>query len=144
MVQNLSDLHHNSEPLGTLGGFVSEFIEAVKPLQYSDGFSHRETVQSTECFDCYGVPRDSVLLAEGECGDFLIIFLTGAAVVCRGGRHHRHVVAQVLFGQMTGEIGFIDGQLCTASCVTVQPSDVAVLSDGNFNALLANHPRLGN
>ena len=54
MTFDFGELHQNSEPLGTVGGFVDEFIAAVKPLSYFDGFSHSKTVQLTEYFDCFG------------------------------------------------------------------------------------------
>lgn len=144
MTFDFGELHQNSEPLGTVSGFVDEFIAAVKPRKYFDGFSHGETLQLTEYFDCFGVPRDSVLLAEGEPGDFLIIFLTGSAMICCGEGTRRRFVAEVGPGQMVGEITFFDGLPRTASCVTQEPSDVAVLSREKFQTLQSAHPRLAN
>jgi CRP-like cAMP-binding protein len=43
---------------------------------------------------------------------------------------------------MVGEITFFDGLPRTASCVTEEPSDVAVLSRDRFHALQMEHPRL--
>lgn len=144
MTSNFGELHRNSEPLGTVSEFINEFIAAVKPLRYFDDFIHSETVQLTEYFECFGEPREPALPAEGEPGDFLIIFPTGAAVSCSGDGPKRRILAEVGPGQMVGEITSFEGLPRTASCLTREPCDVAVLSRESFRDLQAAPPRLAN
>ena len=144
MNSNFGDLHGDSERLGSVSGFVNEFLEVVRPKQSFEGFSHSETVQLTQYFECFGVPRDTVVLSDGDEGDFLLIFLTGEAVIARGQGNKAHILSHVRPGDMVGEISFFDGHARTASCVTRQPSDIAVLSRDNFKVLMATHPRLAN
>jgi CRP-like cAMP-binding protein len=144
MNSNFGELHSDSEPLGAVSGFVNEFIEVVGRKQAFAGFSHSETLQLTQYFECFGVPRDVAVLSEGDQGDFLLIFLTGEAVIARGQGAKAHILRVVKPGDMVGAISFFDGLGRTASCNTTQPSDIAVLSRENFQALLATHPRLAN
>jgi CRP/FNR family cyclic AMP-dependent transcriptional regulator len=144
MYSNFGELHSDSEPLGAVSGFVNEFIEVVRHRQAFAGFSHSETLQLTQYFECFGVPRDTAVLSEGDQGDFLLIFLTGEAVIVRGQASQAHILRVVKPGDMVGAISFFDGLARTASCNTTQPSDIAVLSRENFQSLLATHPRLAN
>lgn len=144
MNSNFGDLHNDSERLGSVSGFVNEFLEVVRPKHAFEGLNHSETVQLTQYFECFGVPRDTVVLSEGDEGDFLLIFLTGEAVISRGRGAKSRVLSEVKPGDMVGEISFFDGHARTASCVTRQPSDIAVLSRDNFNGLMAAYPRIAN
>lgn len=144
MTSNFGELESGSERLGAVSGFVNEFIEAVRPGHSFDSFSHSETQQLTEYFECFGVPRDATVIGEGDEGDFLIILLTGHAVIYKAQGSHQRAVAEVRPGDMVGEISFIDGLPRTASCVTREPSDIAVMSRDNFRELQAAHPRLAN
>lgn len=144
MTSNFGELHSDSEPLGAVSGFVNEFMEAVGSRHAFDEFDRNETLQLTQYFECFGVPRGTTVLSEGDKGDFLLIFLTGEGLVCRGQGADKQILSILQPGDMVGEISFCDGRARTASCITRQPSDLAVLSRDNFNALLATHPRLGN
>jgi len=145
MGSQFAELQSDVEPLGTVSDFVNEFIEAVKNQPVFEGFSRQETAMLSEYMECYGVPRDSVVLREGDEGDFLAILVTGKAVILKSrGKPDEKVVRRLLPGALFGEMSLIDGQKRFASCVTTEPSDFAVLSRDNLNAILADHPRLGN
>jgi len=145
MGSQFAELQSDVEPLGTVSDFVNEFIEAVKNQPVFEGFSRQETAMLSEYMECYGVPRDSIVLREGDEGDFLAILVTGKAVILKSrGQPDEKVVRRLLPGALFGEMSLIDGQKRFASCVTTEPSDFAVLSRDNLNAILADHPRLGN
>ena len=145
MGSQFAELQSDVEQLGTVSDFVNDFIEAVKTQPVFAGFSRQETAMLSEYMECYGVPRESVVLREGDEGDFLAILVTGRAVVLKShGAPDERIVRTLAPGALIGEMSLIDGQRRFASCVTTEPSDFAVLSRENLNAILADHPRLGN
>lgn len=144
MTSNFAELQPDIEPLGTVSDFVNEFIDAVEPQHLFDGFSRQETALLSEYLEVYGVPRQSVVLREGDAGDFLAFLVTGKAVILKTNGDVEKVVHELLPGEMIGEMSLIDGAKRFATCMTTEPSDFAVLTYPKFNVLLADHPRLGN
>jgi CRP-like cAMP-binding protein len=144
MTSNFAELHTDAELLGTASAFVSEFIESVREQSYFDIFTEAETAQLSEYLECFGVPRGSHVVKEGDEGDFLAILVTGKAMVLKQENGVNRFVHSLQRGEMIGEMSLIDGQNRFASCVTTEPSDFALMTHENMYALLADHPRLGN
>ena len=144
MVSRFAELEPNVQLLGTAKDYVNEFIEAVQAGTLLQGFSRQETVMFSEYLQCFGVPRHATVLREGDHGDFLIILITGEAVITKRHDDINKVVYTIKPGDMIGEMSLVDGLNRFASCVTTEPSDFAVLTAANFNAMLADHPRLSN
>ena len=144
MTSHFADLQPDVEPLGTVSDFVNEFIDAVEPQHMFDDFSRQETALFSEYLECFGVPRDSTVLREGDEGDFLAILVTGQAVILKNHNGLQKVVHELNPGEMIGEMSLVDGKPRFATCVTVEPSDFAVLTHERFHQMLADHPRLAN
>ena len=94
---------------------------------------------------CYAAPRNYVLLEEGSKGDFLLLILTGTVSVVKtvlghGGKE----IAQVGAGASLGELSLFDGRPRFATCITLVPTDFAVLTRESLNELLIHYPRLAN
>jgi CRP-like cAMP-binding protein len=144
MPSNFAELHSDAELLGAASAFVSEFIEAVQNQPEFNIFSEQETALLSEYLECFGVPRDSFVVSEGDEGDFLAILVTGKAVILKLHEGKQKLVHELGTGEMIGEMSLIDGQPRFASCMTTEPSDFALMTNENLHALLADHPRLGN
>jgi CRP/FNR family cyclic AMP-dependent transcriptional regulator len=144
MTSNFAELQPDLEPLGTVSDFVNEFIDAVRPQHLFDEFSSQETELLSNYLEVFGVPRQSTVLREGDEGDFLAFLVTGKAVIVKNIDQTDTVVAELNPGEMIGEMSLIDGRRRIATCVTTEPSDFAVLSLQSLNAMLSDHPRLGN
>ena len=144
MPSHFAELEPELQPLGTVRDYVNEFIEAVHDGGLLQGFSRQETILFSEYLECFGVPRNATVLREGDESDFLAILITGAAVITKKHDGIDKVVFSIKPGDMIGEMSLIDGQPRFASCITTEPADFAVLSNENFNAMLADHPRLSN
>lgn len=144
MTSTFAEFDPNIESLGSVSDFVNEFIDAVGPQALFDGFNREETALLTGYMECYGVPRDSLVLREGDEGNFLAILVTGRAIIIKSFEGVEKVVHDLQPGEMIGEMSLVDGQKRFASCVTTEPSDFAVLTHENLYALMDAHPRLGN
>lgn len=133
------------EDLGGASGFVEEIQEILKTQSLFEGFSGNECALLCDYMECYGAPSRSMVLREGEHGDFLIVILTGRIEVVKNcALGDDRVVAQVGPGGFLGEMALFDDQPRFASCITVEPTDFAVLTRDALNDILIDHPRLGN
>lgn len=144
MISHFAELEPDIQSLGPVKGFVNEFIDAVHAGALLQGFSRQETVQLSEYLQCYGVPRHTTVIREGDVGDFMVILITGEAVVTKRHGQVDKVVYTIKPGDMVGEMSLVDGQKRFASCVTTEPSDFAVMNIECFHTMLADHPRLSN
>lgn len=144
MHSNFGDLQPDVQALGSVSDFVNEFIEAVGPQHIFDTFSRAETTLLGEYLECFGVPRQTVVVKEDDECDFLAILITGKAEVFKMQDGIPTTIQEILPGEIIGVMSFIDQQRRFASCITIEPSDFAVLTHEGLNAMLADHPRLGN
>jgi CRP-like cAMP-binding protein len=139
-----AELEPNLEPLGPVSGFVDEFVDAVKPQALFAGFSREETSSISRYLDCYGVPTQSVVIREGDEGDFMAILVTGRAMIVKEVDGVEKIMYQLKPGDMIGEMSLVDGQRRFASCVSTEPSDFAVLTNAKLTNMLREQPALGN
>lgn len=144
MTSNFAELQPASEPLGSLDDFVSEFIDAVRLDALFDQFTKQEIEVLAHYLEAYGVSRNTPVIREGDSGNFMAFLVTGRARVQYEHEGELLLGAEILPGAMVGEVSFIDGKARMSSCMTLEPSDFAVLSEHNLQAMLSDHPRLGN
>ena len=144
MVSNFAELQPDVQSLGTVRDFVEEFIEVLKKQATMRHFGSQELTLLAEYMDCFGVPRYSTVIHEGDEGDFLTILITGEAQILKYDGTEEAVIRTISPGELVGEMSMLDGQSRYASCVTSEPSDFAVLTQQKLNEMLADHPRLGN
>lgn len=144
MPSSFAELEPNIEPLGSVSGFIDEFVEVVQPKPLFAGFSREQTAILAGYLDCYGVPSKSVVVREGDEGNFLAILVTGRAVIVKLFNGRERVLQELKPGEMIGEMSLVDGQKRFASCIAVEPSDFAVLTHENLHKMLAEYPTLGN
>lgn len=94
---------------------------------------------------CYAAPRDSVLIQEGDKGDFLIIVLTGDVGIFKKSPTGQDVpIATIGPGGTVGELSMIDNQPRFATCISDGPVDFAVLTRQGLNDIMMALPRFGN
>jgi CRP-like cAMP-binding protein len=131
-------------PLGSASDYLDDILEVLRPHALFEGFSPTECGELCQYLECFGAPRHGTIIHEGDAGDFLVVVLTGSVRVLKrdpGGEDK--LVAEVGPGAFLGEMSLIDGRARFASCVAAAPSDLAVLSRKRLNAMLVDHPRLG-
>ncbi len=120
-------------------------ILGLEHVKLFEDFSNDEIKALCRHMMCYVAPRDFSLLTEGTEGDFLLLILTGQVSVLKqmeSGENRPIAIAEP--GMSLGEMSLIDGCPRFASCVTMIPTDFAVLSRSSLNEILVQMPRLGN
>jgi hypothetical protein len=138
-------LNSSVKPLGKATQFAEDIHEIINQAPFFDELSFSELQNLCEFMDCYTIRRDGLLIREGDAGDFLLIILTGTVNVVKdredGGRR---VIATAGPGATLGEMAIVDNGVRFASCIANEEVDFAVLDRGALNAILHEHPRLGN
>ena len=144
MVSPVAALLPDLVPLGRASDYLEEILEVLSPLALFEGFSAAECGELCEYLECFGAPSSTTIIREGEVGEFLMVVLTGRVqVVKRSSGGAGHVVAEVGPGGFVGEMSMIDGRPRFASCVSAEPTDLAVFTRDRLNAMMVDHPRLG-
>jgi CRP/FNR family cyclic AMP-dependent transcriptional regulator len=144
MTSDCRDLYPTLEYLGSATRYVNEISEIIDQVALFDQLTIPEVESLCGFMHCFGAPRDSILLPEGKTGDFLLIILTGEVKVAKDAGDEMRTIATAGPGTSLGEMSMIDGEPRFASCVTVEPTDFAVLSRQSLSDVLRTMPRLGN
>ncbi len=135
----------NFDFLGKATRFAEDIHKVIDHAPLFDELSFQEIEALCEFMVCYAAPRGSVLMSEGQGGDFLVVLLTGEVAVSKSGDDgNARLVATVGPGAALGEMSMIDSQPRFATCTATQPIDFAVLSRKALNDILVSLPRLGN
>ena len=143
MLARAADLLPALAPLGRATDFLEDILEVLQPLVLFEGFSAKECGELCEYLECFGAPSNAAIIHEGDAGGFMVIVLTGSIrVEKRAASGENKEVALAGPGAFLGEMSLIDGKPRFASCVSVEPSDLAVLPRENLNALMLDNPRL--
>ena len=139
------DLFPSLEYLGSATRYIAEITEIIDQVPLFDELELAEVESLCAFMQCFGAPRGVTLISEGGEGGFLLIVLTGKVkIVKRSADGDATTIAVVGPGASLGEMSMVDGQPRFASCITVEPTDFAVLSRHDLGEVVHNIPRLGN
>jgi CRP/FNR family cyclic AMP-dependent transcriptional regulator len=138
-------LYGELEYLGAASGYIDDVYTVLSKGPLFEHFSLKEIEALCQYMHCFAASRDRVLLSEDVEGDYLLIVLTGQVSVRKlNPRGEAVSITTVGPGTSLGEMSLIDGERRFASCVTVEPTDFAVLTRADLNEILLTHPRLAN
>ncbi len=139
------DLFPSLEYLGAATRYIDEICEIVDRVPLFGDLEIPEVESLCAFMHCFGAPRGVTLITEGREGGFLLIILTGKVKVVKQSADGIATTIDVVGpGASLGEMSMLDGQRRFASCVTVEPTDFAVLSRDDLGEIVHNMPRLGN
>ncbi|HEX5371520.1 MAG TPA: Crp/Fnr family transcriptional regulator [Aquabacterium sp.] len=103
-----------------------------------------ERQKLSECLEFVTVPAGRELMVQDEKGDYALIVLNGVVAVDRlqpaGGRAR---LAEARDGDVIGEMSLVDAGARFASCVTLSPCTLAVVTGEALDDLSIEEPRLG-
>ena len=84
----------------------------------------------------------ATLFHEGDHSDWIGLVVKGRVKIsCYGADGRERLVAVVGAGELLGELSAIDGEARSATATALEPLEVAVLTAGEFVALLEKNPR---
>ncbi len=135
------NLYRNISYLGCAGGYLDEIIENIDQITLLQTFSLDEIKGLCHYLHCYAAPRGYILFEEAQQADHLILILSGGVSISD---QHMEDKLEFFVGATLGESALVDQQPWNASCMTISPTDFAVLTRESLNKMLVNHARLGN
>ncbi len=121
---------------------VTAFVEAVSMFRELTD-AEREVIESRMTQQLY--PRGEVIVKAGDPSDALLLVLQGTASVfiheTREGMPDRDIrLAGVRRGATIGEIGFLDGDVRSATVIAQEDVVISSISRAAFDDLSATHP----
>jgi CRP-like cAMP-binding protein len=131
-------------PIGRASEFADEIHTLMAKTPLFSGLDMEETRKLGAFMYVYEAPVGVTLISEGEAGDFMTLLMHGMVDVLRRNRYNfpsRIAVAHA--GHALGEMSMFDGEPRFASCVTLEPCRIAVLSRDAMLLVLHDEPRLG-
>jgi CRP-like cAMP-binding protein len=132
-------------PVGRAVEFSEEIHGLMAKTPLFSGLDIEETRKLGAFMYVYEAPAGVTIINEGEVGDFMMLLMQGMVDVLRRNRYNfpsRIAVAHA--GHSLGEMSMFDGEPRFASCVTLEPSRIAVLTRDALMLVLHDEPRLGN
>lgn len=132
------------QPLGDARQFASRIHGLITVSTLFENFNLAEVSLLSEFMEAYHTEQGVEILREGETGDFLVLLIDGGIEVFKQDRWNaQRLIAQIAPGQSFGEMSMMDGEPRFASCVTAEPSVIAVLSRDNLARIILEQPVLG-
>ncbi len=129
--------------LGDAAHYAEKIREVTPHNALFDDFTVDDLKQLGPYMAVYRAPERSVIISEGDKGDFMIFIIDGEVDVTKKDRHEMvKRIAVVLPGQALGEMSMIDGEARFASCTAIEPTTFAVLARPALQELITHQPRL--
>jgi CRP-like cAMP-binding protein len=92
----------------------------------------------------YSAPDGTTIFREGQPGNYMCLLISGKVDVIKTDlERHDKKVYTVPAGRILGEMAIIDGQCRSASCITRDSAELAILTRDNFHRLVQQEPALG-
>ena len=115
-----------------------EKVELLRSVTLFGGLTNRELERIASLADIVDLPKDRVLLKQGELGWEMFVVVSGSAHVERDGQS----LGEVGPGEVLGEIALLDGGPRTATVTLSQPARLLVLARREFQTLMDEFPEI--
>lgn len=140
-----SEINNNKlEEIGIGRSFQDVLCSMLENSYLFKDLTRQEIEQIAKYMHGYKAPKGSTLLKEGERDSFLIIISSGKAKVIKDdGYGESKEVAVVRKGATLGEMSIIDGFPHSATAITTEDSEVAIITKANLQNITENYPSLG-
>ena len=113
-------------------------MELIRQVPLFARCNRKELAELASIADEVDLAAGRVLMREGERGREFFVLLRGSADVLRNGRK----INQLDDGDFFGEIALVSRSVRTATVTTSAPSQVLVITDQAFRALLDHAPQI--
>ena len=113
-------------------------VELMRSVPLFAGLTEHELERLSRMADIVDLPKDRVILTQGQLGWEMFVMVTGSAHVERDGTSFGEVGP----GEVLGEIALLDGGPRTATVTLSQPSRLLVLARREFQTMLDEFPEI--
>jgi CRP-like cAMP-binding protein len=131
-------------PIGRASEFADDIHALMAKTPLFSGLDIEETRKLGAFMYVYEASAGVTIISEGETGDFMMLLMSGMVDVLRRNRYNfPSRIAVAHSGHALGEMSMFDGEPRFASCVTIEPSRIAVLTRDAMLLVLHDEPRMG-
>jgi CRP/FNR family cyclic AMP-dependent transcriptional regulator len=114
----------------------------LKAIPLFEGLPEAELRALAERTVTRSYPKQAIIVTEGDESDSLYMILSGRVKVYLADEHGKELILAIKGpGQYFGEM-VLDDQPRSASVITLEPAQFAVLSRADFRAFLLRHPEV--
>jgi CRP/FNR family cyclic AMP-dependent transcriptional regulator len=114
----------------------------LKRIPLFEGLPEAELRALAERTVTRSYPKRAIIVTEGDDSDSLYLILSGRVKVYLADEHGKELILAIKgAGQYFGEM-VLDDQPRSASVITLEPAQFAVLSRADFRAFLLRHPEV--
>jgi CRP-like cAMP-binding protein len=132
------------EHLGDATKFSPQIHALIPRCHLLENFSPAEVRLLAHFMNVYQAPAGVEIIREGESGDFMLMMIEGKVEVLKNDRSNMpQLIAVVDAGKTLGEMSMIDGEARFATCVSIEPTVLAVLDRENLARIIVEQPMLG-
>ena len=132
------------EEIGIGKNFQDTLCVMLESSYLFKDFSRQEIEQLVHYMHGYKAPKGAVLFQEGELDSYLIIITSGKAKVLKNDNAgNMKEVATVRKGATLGEMSIIDDFPHSATVITAEDSEIALITKSNLKGISEKHPTLG-
>jgi CRP/FNR family cyclic AMP-dependent transcriptional regulator len=111
----------------------------LKGIPLFQGVSDADLSALAERTAVRSYPKQAIILNEGDESDSLYLIMSGRVKIYLADEHGKELILAIKGpGQYFGEM-VLDGDARSASVMTLEPSQFAILSRGDFKAFLLGH-----
>lgn len=137
-------IYRNISYLGCADAYIDDIWENIDQIDLFQNFTLDEVKAVCRYLHCYAAPRGYMLFEPDNQADHLILVLSGGVKLVEFVDGELDDMGEFLLGATLGESSLVDQQPWRATCVTILPTDFAILTRLALNDMLMNYPRLGN
>lgn len=132
------------QALGLALAFADQIHKVVSNAPLLEEFTLAEIKALGAHMPVYEAAAGTVVIGEGDTGDFMIVLIAGSMEVTRLDRTGiPSRIAVVQEGYALGEMSMIDGEPRFASCIALETVQFAVLDRALLSQVIAAEPTLG-
>lgn len=113
-------------------------LELIRSVPLFSGLTDHELERVASLADIVDLPKDRVIMTQGQLGWEMFVVVTGSARVDRDGQS----LGERGPGEVLGEIALLDGGPRTATVTLSQPSRLLVLARREFGELMDEFPEI--
>ena len=132
------------EEIGFGKKFDNVLCEMLESSYLFKDFSHSELLQLVQNMHGYKAPKGAILFQEGEQDSHLVIITKGKAKILKDdGTGEMKEIAIVHKGATLGEMSIIDNFPHSATVITTEDSEIALITKTNLQNITEKYPALG-
>lgn len=132
------------EELGSGKKFQDTLCIMLESSYLFKDFSRQEIEQLVHYMHGYKAPKGAILFQEGEHDSYLIIITSGKAKILKDdGLGEMKEIAIVRKGATIGEMSVIDDFPHSATVITIEDSEIALITKANLKNIANKYPSLG-